>query len=295
MRWWAWFFPVLAAAATPEFRVEKLPVPGGSELVTVFGKVPDPGTGFADVPLVSVLRDTLGDDDRENDRLRYVWVLTSTRPGLAQRAAGSLPFYYWRTNFGRNPDQRPAPVMDLGAAARPVWHAIAGSVTQVLALDPNGALIRSSTRSYRNNLDDQQRVRLLEGLAIVSEMEDDAQVKSLLTDPELLEIETRLTLGSQMLGGLMSEEKLPAAYLKQRTQTEEMRGHNWELLRQRAEANGLYFEPFGEDGSSTHALLWIAVEDLNSNRKFDGQFLGISDPYGDPRLLNWKATVRARR
>ena len=41
-------------------------------------------------------------------------------------------------------------------------------------------------------------------------------------------------------------------------QTEETRGHNWELLRQRAEANGLYFEPLGLTASRTHALLWVS-------------------------------------
>jgi hypothetical protein len=65
-----------------------------------------------------------------------------------------------------------------------------------------------------------------------------------------------------------------------------MRGHNWELLRQRAEANGLYFEPFGFNGSSTHALLWVATADLG-DKKWDGQFLGIADPFRDPRLTNW--------
>jgi hypothetical protein len=157
----------------------------------------------------------------------------------------------------------------------------------VLALDPNGAIIRSSTRSYRNNLADHRRVHLLEGLAVLSELEDVPEVNSMLNQPELLEMETRLTLAGQPLGGLVTADKLPGAYVKQRTKTEEMRGHNWELLRQRAEANGLYFQPFGDPGSSTHALLWIATEDLESTRKFDGQFLGIADPFHDPRLRRW--------
>jgi hypothetical protein len=302
--WWVLLLPAVApAAAMHEFRVEKLPVPGGSELITVFGRVADAEhdmknagsmAGSVDVPLVSVLRDTLGGQNPESDRLRYVWVLTSTSPGLLQRAFGSLPFFYFRTDFARNPDRRPAPVIDLGEPARPVWHSVAGSITQVAAFDPIGAAVRSSTRSYRNNLGDEQRVRLLEGLAILSELEDDPQVKGLLSEPELLEIETRLSLGGQMLGGLLSEEKIPSAYMKERMHTEELRGHNWELLRQRAESNGLYFEPIGIDGSSTHALLWIAAKDVNSNRKFDGQFLHISNPYGDPRLINWKGYRQVR-
>src|SRR6202034_4259052 len=103
----------------------------------------------------------------------------------------------------------------------------------------------------------------------------------------LLEMQTRLTLAGQTFGGLVSPERLPSTYIKERTRSEEMRGHNWELLRQRAEENGLYFEPFGINGSSTHALLWIAREDIPAARKYDGQFLGITDPYRDPRLKNW--------
>ena len=265
--------------------MERFPVAGGSELLTVFGTLPDAQPGEpAELPLVSVLRDNLGDRDPENDRLRYVWVLTSTRPGLLQRAEGALPFFYWHPDLLKNAGHRPAPVLDLGSTSRHVWDSLAQSLTQVVALDPNGAWVRSSTRSYRNNLEDHRRVQLLEGLAVLSQLEDLPEVRTLLSEPELRELETRLTLAGETMGGLVSADHLPAAYIKQRTRSEEMRGHNWELLRQRAEVNGLYFEPFGLNGSSTHALLWIAREDLSAKHKFDGQFLGISDPYRDPRL-----------
>ncbi|HLX43208.1 MAG TPA: hypothetical protein VKR43_07225 [Bryobacteraceae bacterium] len=291
-RWSVWFLPIFAIGSvycsTPEFRVENFPVAGGAELLTVFGRLPDAGRSDESyVPLLSVLRDTLGDENPQNNRLRYVWVLTSARPSLLQRAAGSLPFFYWRPDSVRNADHRPVPVLDLGATSHVVWRSLAGQMTQVLALDPNGAIVRSSTRSYRNNLADHRRVHLLEGLAVLSELEDEPDVKNLLHEPELLEMETRLALAGQTLGGLVTADKLPTAYVKQRTRTEEMRGHNWELLRQRAEANGLYFEPFGDPGSSTHALLWIATEDLDNNRAFDGQFLGIADPFHDERLRRW--------
>jgi hypothetical protein len=48
------------------------------------------------VPLVTVLRDTLGDDNPENDRLRYVWMLTYTQPSMAKRIAAAIPFLYRR-------------------------------------------------------------------------------------------------------------------------------------------------------------------------------------------------------
>jgi hypothetical protein len=233
-----------------------------------------------------VLRDTLGDQDPENDRLRYVWVLSSASPSLLNRAAGSLPFFYWRPDFGKNADRQPVPVIDLGAASRGVWTSLAGQLTQVLALDPEGALIRSSTRSYRNNLEDHRRVHLLEALAVLSQMEDEPDVKAMLSEPEMVEMQTRLELAGRTMGGLVAADKLPVAYVKQRTHNEELRGHNWELLRQRAEANGLYFQPLGFNGSATHALLWVATADL-ADHKWDGQFLGIADPYRDPRLRKW--------
>src|SRR5579883_1450713 len=275
----------LAWGDAGEFRIESRPVAGGSELITVFGHLAADGS---EIPLLSVLRDTLGNADREDDRLRYVWVLTSAKPTLLQRAAASVPFLYWHADLGKNADRTPASVIDLGATYRGVWSAAAGSATQLLALDPSGTLIRTSTRSYRNNVEDHRRVQLIEGLSVLSELEDNPEVRALLSEPEMLEIETRLTLAGKMLGGLVSAQNLPEAYMKQRTRDQEMRGHNWELLRQWAEKNGLYFEPLGLNGEPTHALLWIAAEDAGKDRKFDGQFLGIADPYKDPRLKDWK-------
>ncbi len=281
------------AAGTPpfaEFRVERHEIAGGSELLTVFGSLPDGKSepNFADVPLVSVLRDNLGDDNPLNDRLRYVWVLTSASPTVLQRAASALPFYYWRANAGKNADQRPIPVIDLGAPARGVWASLAGSLTQVAALDPEGMIVRASTRSLRNNYTDHRRLHLLEGLAVLSQLEDEPEVQRLLSDPELVEIQARLTLAGQTLGGLVSRQKLPDAYMKQRTRDDEARGHNWDLLRQKAESNGLYFQPIGLGSTPTLALLWIASEDVNKPpRHYDGQFLGFANPYTDDRLRKW--------
>src|SRR2546421_9936727 len=68
--------------AKPQFRVERLPIASGGELLTIFGRL-DGMKGGSDgsapeVPLISVVRDTLNDTDPENDRLRYVWMLTQT-------------------------------------------------------------------------------------------------------------------------------------------------------------------------------------------------------------------------
>src|SRR5665213_1471901 len=308
MHWAALIFPVVlpvvALAATPgapppdfqapDFRVERQPVPHGAELLTVFGSLPDHA---GDVPLVSVLRDTLGDNDPNNDRLRSIWVLTSARPTILQHAAAFIPFCYWRPDLGMNPNRKPAAILDLGNTSKVVWNALAQSIIQAAAIDSNGALIRATTRRYRANLADQRQVNLTEGLTVISQLEELPNAEAMLSEPELLEIQARLALAGKTLGGLVTTERLPDAYLKNRIQTEETRGHNWELLRQRAEANGLYFDPLGFARSRTHALLWVAREDLARNghpHKWDGKFLGIADPFGESRLRNWTGYTEKR-
>jgi hypothetical protein len=240
---------------------------------------------------MALLRDTLGDKNPDNDRLRYVWVLTSTRPTLLQRGAASIPFFYFKPDLGKNADRTPAAVLDLGATDHPVWKSLAGSLTQVMALDSNGAMLRASSQRYRANVEDYQRAQFVGGLAILTQLEKDPESLKLLSEDERVELESRLTLAGQTLGGLVNYQRLPAAYIKQRTKTSETLGHNWELLRQRAEANGLFFEPLGMSQPPTHALLWVSREEATAEgadrHPFDRHFLGISNPYGDARIKNW--------
>ena len=291
-RWLFLAVPMLALAAAPDFRMERTPVPGGAELLTVFATVPD---HTEQVPLVSVLRDTLGDNDPANDRLRYIWTLTSASPSLLQRAAGAVPFFYFRPNLGKNADKTPKPVIDLGDTSSSVWNSLAQQIIQVAAVDSTGALIRASTRRYRTNLRDRQRVHLMESLAVVSQLEDVPEILQSFSEAELLEIQARMNLAGQTLGGLVTDRKLSEAYFKQRTTIQETRGHNWELLRQRAEASGLYFEPMGLGTSPTHAMLWIAREHAaDTGHVFNSKFLGISNPYGDTRVSNWDGITVTR-
>ncbi len=56
-----------------------MPLINGAELLTIFGRLDGmrgEGRPALEVPLISIVRDTLGDSDPENDRLRYVWMLT---------------------------------------------------------------------------------------------------------------------------------------------------------------------------------------------------------------------------
>src|SRR5438045_2677007 len=69
----------LVPDANSSFRIEKIRVDGGAELLTIFGRLQNTHSASeksTEIPLISVLRDTLGDANPENDRLRYVWMLS---------------------------------------------------------------------------------------------------------------------------------------------------------------------------------------------------------------------------
>src|SRR5215813_4154441 len=130
-----------AADESAVFRLERVPVQGGAELVTVFARLDGLETSRENkwVPLVTVLRDTLGDPDPENDRLRYVWPLTYTRPSFKQRMLGAVPFLYTRAGNKHTVSNEPPPaVMDLSAPASDVWNKIFWIALQNVLLDSYG-------------------------------------------------------------------------------------------------------------------------------------------------------------
>ena len=93
------------------FRLERVPVAGGAELITIHARL-DGIEGSNEpnwVPLVTILRDTLGDQTAENDRLRYVWPLTYTRPTTKQRILGAVPFLYARVGNKQNASSQSPP------------------------------------------------------------------------------------------------------------------------------------------------------------------------------------------
>ncbi len=289
-----WIEAVALAATAPgdEFQFERVPVPGGSELLTVFGRLDRDGR----VPLVSVLRDTLGDSSPDNDRLRYIWVLNYSRPNLIQRAASAIPFFYYRPASREKGGTRPpAPVLDLSAPAKGVWKDVFDSALQMFAFDPASAAIRSSTRSYRTNSNDLRRVFTVQGLTLFARLDASQTDMPVFSPEEMFQVQARLLLAEKKLGNLVAPNRLNQAYRKETARRDETRGLNWEILRQRAELSGLYFEPLALAGDGpSHAMLWVAREDLGKPHRFDGQLLGISDPWKDARLLRWKGYSQRR-
>ncbi len=287
-----------ATNASTEFRLERLPVGNGAELLTIFGKLPaasraDNQAALTEIPLVSLLRDTLNDADTENDRLRYLWMLTYTKPSAKQKLGAAIPFLYTRVaNKKRvSKDGAPPPLIDLAAPDRRVWENFFWTGLQAVLLDPVSIPVKASTRSYQHNVGDYRKAHIARALAVLAIYQATTTAPPVLSAQELQDVQSRLMLSEKTLGGLVDDIQLPRVYGKQIAQTSDVRGHNWELLRQRAEAESLFFEPLElPDGSATHAVLWIARSDLerNSPRRFNARFLNIASPWRDQRLLSWK-------
>jgi hypothetical protein len=289
---------VAAQPSKPAYFLKRDPVSGGAELVTLFGHQTNAATGQdLEVPLLSVLRDTLGDGDSNNDRLRYVWILTSTRPTPLQRAASAASILWFRAGTRQHDNRVPSPALDLGAPAKNVWTNLLGDSLQATQLDPLGMAVRASTRSYRDNFSDYRKLQLFQALEVLDSLELDKAGDSLLPDADFRQLYSRLSLSDRTLGGLVREQSLTKFYDRETARIQETRGHNWELLRQRAELNGLYFEPLAlPNDTPLGALLWVAREDLDraADHSFDSQFLNIADPWTDERLQHWTGYTETR-
>lgn len=284
-----------------DFRVEKIPVAGGAELITVFAKLksaPDAAQNKAEeVPLVSVLRDTLGDEIAENDRLRQVWMLTYAEPSFIQKLTSAIPFLYTRTtNKEKVGNALPPAVIDLNPLRHEAWNKVFWLVFQNLVLAKASIPVKAATMQYKNNADNYRKSAIARALAVFA-LYETIQGEKILTDTELKDIQARMMVSDNLLGSFMQSENLDRVYKSSVTLMRDLRGHNWELLRQYTEAQGLYFEPLVmPDGSATHAIVWVAESDLapNQGKKFDSRFLNIKNPWKDASLLKWKGYRETR-
>jgi len=291
--------PASAQTNSPTFRLERETLSSHAELVTLFGRLQDPASSeqILDVPLVSVLRDTLGDSESSTDRLRQVWILTSARPTLVQRLASALSFVRVRTGSQPHASRVPSASIDLAAPGKTVWPSLLGHGLQSTQFDPLGMEVRTATRSYRGDFSDYRKLQVFQALTAMEGFEREGAAPAWFPQSDLEKIYSRLSLTNRTFGGLVRDEKLSKFYDKEASRDEETRGHNWELLRQRAEAEGLYFEPLGlPDSAPSAALLWVARDDLKqrAHQRFDRQFLNIANPWTDERLANWTGYTESR-
>src|SRR5687768_3911357 len=287
-----------STALSQIMRLERIEVEGGAERITVHARLDGLESTNNDkwIPLVSILRDTLGDNTVENNRLRYVWPLTYPRPSMKQRLAAAIPFFYVRVGNKNRAHSTPPPALDLASPESDVWNKIFWTALQNILLDPYGTPIKASTSSYRRNTSDYRKSHIIRALSVLS-LYEAVEGESALSDAEMATIQARLLLTDKTFGGLVDDANLRSYYAKKTTQVRDERAHNWELLRQRAEAESLYFEPLLlPDGSATHALLWVSKRDLikQQGARYTKRFLNIANPWDDKRLLNWNGYVETR-
>ncbi len=271
-------------------------ITGTAQLLTLFCKDCGPAAGAdatpatADFPLLAVLRDTLGDSDPTNDRVLDIWLLGYANPGIGKKLLSAVPFFYWSPGAGSKSglESDPKPFFDLTAPQHPVVSGIGASVLQWTVLDAMTMPIRATSRAYRSNGLDDERLHLETAASYLrnAPVSDDG---SALTKQQVDTIIARLELRKKMLGGLISERRAARVGEESGFQDERIRSRNWELLRQLAEKTGLTFEPLNIAGTEgDYALLWFPVGRVapatGTDLKPLWKILNIRDPWSDEKL-----------
>jgi len=255
---------------------------------------------FDEIPLLTVLRDTLGDANRDNDILREVWVHTYVRPKLVQRAAALIPFLYkgMRVEPRTALTGSPRAIINLSETEQPVWQRLfISGVTNAALGHP---LVKASVHNYQRNISDYRKSNVMRALTILSVYASQLESDSPLSEAELVQMKSELGLAEKTFGGLVERIHLRSFHEKEAAELSDTRGHNWELLRQQAEASGLYFEPLSlSEQTVTHALIWFPAETppnntLRTDRPFEGRFLNIKNPWRDQRLARWQGYAETK-
>jgi hypothetical protein len=266
------FFAAFVCATSLEATQDAVPAhyywkstPAGpsAQLVTLFCRsCEDAGNSGRDIPLVAVLRDTLGGVNDGGNRISYVWLLTYSAPTWEKRVVSAVPFFYWKIGDGSGKvgTVEPKPLMNLAQPERPVVSSAARSLLQWSVLDPVSMSVRASSRAYQNNQADHERLHLEEAESYLQSAQA-ADDESGLSDQELNTVIARLELRKSMLGGFVSAKRAAGLGEEANLEQERIRARNWELLRQCADKTGLYFESIDLAGSKgQYAVLWYPVE-----------------------------------
>ncbi len=290
------------AVAAPSYYWQSVPVgsPETAQLLTLFctgcGTEKEAGK---DVPLIAILRDTLGQPDAASHKVTAVWLLSYSHPTMAQRALAAIPFFYWNLSDGsaRVKNKDTSPLLDLTAPENPAVSNVERQLLQWTALDTVGTPVRATSREYRTNEVDHERLHLEEANSYLLNAPA-GNGPDELTVQERDFVMARLELRKKLLGGFVSSSKVSTLGQAANFEQERVRSRNWELLRQCAEKTGLVFEPVTLAGSGEqYGMLWYpkrAVrEPGGANLGAIWKLLGIKDPYSDARLTTWKGLTRA--
>jgi hypothetical protein len=292
--------PVATNPSSPYYW-KTAPVGESAQLLTLFCGTCDVLEGIEqDVPLVSVVRDTLGDQTSENDRVTYVWLLTYARPRVRQRILSAIPFFYWRLGKGSESlsAHEIAPFMDLSAPENPMMARVEQNLMQWTAFDPMTTSVRASTLEYNGNSLDNTRQHLEEAISYLRQAPV-SDNDTALTQAQLDTVVARLELRKTLLGGLASENQATRVGMQSDFERERIRSRNLELLRQWAEKAGLIFEPLNLTGNKDHyAILGFSQKDSvprgGSSLNSIWKLLGIRNPTDDGRSKTWAGLVHER-
>ncbi len=284
---------VALAVSRPTYYWNSVNVGDQAQLITLFCR----GCGTSsqniapDVPLISAMRDTAGDESPDNDRLTAVWLLSYVRPGLGKRMLSAIPFFYWRVSGGSQRIKNlktPKPLLDMTTLQHPIFNAFGRDALQWGLLDSSLLPIRASSRAYRTNESDDERLHLEEAESYLRDAPLSPNSPGL-SATEINTLIARLELRKTLLGGLASEAAAKRLGEETSIRYEVVRTRNWELLRQCADKTGLYFEPLPLAATSgEYALLWFplsgAAAPANSSLRPIWKLLGIKNPWEDASL-----------
>ena len=247
-----------------------------------------------DIPLVSVMRDTSGTANPQDDRISYVWLLSYEPPGLRQKVLSAVPFFYWRVRRGSDPARvkDPKPIFNLSTPQHPMLASFRRDLLQWTALDPLDTPVRAVTRAYRSNELDHERFHLEETLNYLRQAPVETD-KSALTSSQLNSVIARLELRKKALGGMVEDNKLAKFGEESRSEQYRVRSRNWELLRQSAERTGLYFESLNLAGTQDeYGMLWFPVDQSvpvsGTSLRSTWKLLNISDPSDKKASASWR-------
>lgn len=260
----------------------------------------DADVNEADVPLVSVLRDTLGDNDPDNDRLLYVWLLSYVHPNAIQYLLSAMPFVYWRVGDGGsgNSSRDVSPLLNLATPERSLISGIGRQILQSSLLDPSATAIRATSRAYRGNESDYQRLRLEEAASYLRRAPIPIDGGGL-SQKELDTVIGRLELRKRLLGGLVTGNDTARVGAEEQYTQERIRSRNWEVLRQCAEHTGLIFEPLKLAGDTArYGIIWFPADaappSTGTSLKPLWKILSIRNPWKDRSLRNWNGPAYTR-
>ncbi len=272
----------------PAYYWKAEPAGESAQLLTLFcGSCGAASESQGDLPLLAVLRDTLGDENDGNDRVIYVWLLGYSRPTIGQRLLSAIPFFYWHIGHGSSPDGKREikPFFNLTAPRHPVLTQVGRDILQYTTLDPMMMPVRATSRAYRTNELNHERLHLEEAISYLRQAPASNSAKELSTS-EVNTVIARLELRKKLLGGLVSERRAKKLGEAASLEQERNRSRNWELLRSSAERTGLVFEPVALGGTTDqYAVLWMPAEPApeqvrsGANLGPTWKLLGIKNPW----------------